>query len=203
MKMKIAIVGKMRSGKDTVGSLIENYGDFHKMALADGITGIIKDYFPEAMKDGKPRKHYQHIGSALRELDKDVWVNYLHRRIHEIRDLDFMLGREETDIMITDCRFVNEADYLRKQGFILIKVVATDEIRLKRLQKSDEQTTLEQMNHKTEAQIDLITPDYYIYNNGTLEELDKKVDEAMQYYEYHFIPSQKYYKELEDFKNAD
>ncbi|MFT8313280.1 MAG: hypothetical protein ABF633_03380 [Clostridium sp.] len=197
--MKIAIVGKMRSGKDTVGSMIENYGDFHKMALADGITGIIKDYFPEALLEGKPRKHYQQIGSAMRELDKDVWVNYLDRRIKDIE----ALYRYEADFLVTDCRFVNEADYLRKNGFLIIKVVATDEIRVQRLMQSAETTTLEQMNHKTEAQIDLITPDYYIYNNGTLEELEKKVDEAMQYYEYHFVPTQKYYRELEGYNNAD
>ena len=53
--MKIALFGKIRSGKDTVGKiLIEEYG-FNRFAFGDGIGEIIQKYFPEAWEGGKPR----------------------------------------------------------------------------------------------------------------------------------------------------
>ena len=80
---KVALFGKIRSGKDTVGKiLIEEYG-FQRVAFGDGIGEIIEKYFPEALEGGKPRKHYQHIGQQLRVLNQDVWINYLLKKVEK------------------------------------------------------------------------------------------------------------------------
>lgn len=171
--MKIAVFGKMRSGKDTVGKLlIEEYG-FNRYAFGDGIGEIIKKYFPEAWEEGKPRKHYQHIGQALRVLNPDVWVNYL---LHNIKKdeatLKFKYGYNRPyKVVVTDGRQVNEAEKLREQGYLIIKVSCPEEIRIERMKKAGDVYTNEALNHDTELQVDLIKPDIEIDNSGTIEGL--------------------------------
>jgi dephospho-CoA kinase len=72
--MRLAIVGKMRSGKDTFAKYFTDLYGFKPLAFGNGITDVITRYFPEAFIMGKPREHYQVIGQTFRELDPDIWV---------------------------------------------------------------------------------------------------------------------------------
>lgn len=70
--MKIAIVGKIRSGKKVVGDyFIERY-ECEQMAFADEIGTVISYYFPDAFVEGKPRFHYQQIGQFFPTIDPKV-----------------------------------------------------------------------------------------------------------------------------------
>lgn len=168
--MKIAIVGKMRSGKDTIADMLTVKQGFKTLAFADGIREIVTTYFPEALEKGKPREHYQFIGQELRKLNPNVWINTLDRRA-----ADF------TDIIVTDCRQVNEAIYLRENGYMIIKVYASDNLRVKRICDAGEVVSLEQFEHDTEKQVDEIVADFAIVNNGTYAELQEAVDTAYHY----------------------
>lgn len=163
---KIALIGKIRSGKNTVGDyLIKNYG-FKEFAFAQGIGEIIDRYFPKAWAEGKPRKHYQHIGQALRELDPDVWINYTLSKIA-------LSGAER--VVITDTRQVNEVEKLKEDGYLIIKVEADEEIRIDRMIKSGDTFRIHDLQHETEAQVDLAEADIVLVNNGTKEELEREV----------------------------
>lgn len=179
--MKIAVVGKMRSGKNTVADILTDIYGYEQLAFADGIREIINKYFPEAYVDGKPRKHYQHIGQSLRKLNHDVWVNHLYERVLAI-SAQGLLNGTEAKIVVTDCRQKNEELFLRKKGFKIIKVISDDELRIDRMIKTGEAVTPEQFNHDTEMQVDKIEADYIITNNGTYEELDQSVVEAYRYF---------------------
>lgn len=171
--MKIALFGKMRTGKDTVADLLINDHDFKKYSLATGIGEIIYKYFPNAWDNGKPRHHYQHIGQQLRELDKNVWINYLLSSVE--RD-----GVER--VVVADGRQVNEADALRKEGYLIVLVKTEEETRIKRILESGDNFNPEQLNHETEQQVDKITPDVVIRNDGTLEDLKSAVDCVLRVY---------------------
>ena len=164
--MKIALFGKMRSGKDTVGEMLVEEG-FERFAFATGIGQIIEEYFPEAVADGKkPRKHYQHIGQKLRELNENVWINYLLKGV-EASGVDY--------VVVTDGRQENEAVYLRENGFTIIKVVAPDELRIKRIESAGDQFTPDLFTHETELQVDKIEADYVINNDSDLKSLQNKL----------------------------
>lgn len=194
---KLAVVGKMRSGKDTVADMLKGLG-FETIAFADGITEIIQQFFPEALQGAKPRNHYQHIGQELRKLNPNVWINYLERRINGLTDEDkFRFGLVDK-LMVTDCRQVNEGKWLKESGFMVIKVEAFDNVRKERIKKAGEKVTAEQFYHDTEGQVDLIVPDYSIPNNGTLEDLEKQVAYMMGFYYSYFLPKQKYEALLKD-----
>ena len=105
--MKIALTGRMRSGKDSVGNyLVTRYG-FTRYALGDGIRLVCRLLYPEAVAEGKPRHLYQAVGQGLRCIDPNVWLKYMARNI--ARD-----GME--NIVITDVRQENEVDMLRRAG---------------------------------------------------------------------------------------
>lgn len=185
--MKIAIAGRIRSGKDTVGDLLKEKHILKPFAFADGIAEIIKNYFPEAFENGKPRRHYQHIGQELRELNPYVWINYLDRQIKQS-------GLQ--DILVTDCRQNNESTYLRENGFMVVKVQADIEVRKQRILLSGDISTPEQLEHDTEKQVESLIADYVIENNGTLAELEGEVIKMVVYYNNYFEPKQRYKEKL-------
>ena len=177
--MKIALFGKIRSGKDTVGKiLIEEYG-FNRFAFGDGIGEIIQKYFPEAWEGGKPRKHYQHIGQQLRVLNSDVWINYLLTKVKE-GELNSCQTWEQFNVVVTDGRQVNEAEKLRKEGYLIVRVTTDSAIRLARMKALGDVFNREDLLHETELNVDLIEPDVEIFNNGTYEELKDTIQKLIK-----------------------
>lgn len=163
--MRIAVLGKMRSGKDSFARIFIKSG-FTELKFSDGITEIIGAYFPEALNSGKPRKHYQHIGQHLRELNEDVWVNNLAREL--------LTYPVDEDIIITDVRQSNEVNWLIDNGFIIIKIVASDEIRKARIAAAGDNFDESMFNHETEQGIDEMPFHYLISNEGSLGDLGWK-----------------------------
>lgn len=162
--MRIAVTGKMRSGKDTLASYFINDLHFQKLGFRDGIEKIGQDFFPELLAKGKPRKFYQHVGQSLREIDPYVWINFLDKRLQALN------GTGIENFIVTDVRQVNEYNYLKKQGFIVLKVEADEEIRRERIEKAGDIFSPEQFYHDTEIQVDNIPADYILTNNTTLQD---------------------------------
>jgi dephospho-CoA kinase len=163
--MKIAIVGKMRSGKNTLADYFISKG-FKEFSFRSGIDEVISLFFPAAFEEGKPRKHYQVIGQAFRELDPDIWVNRLNTKLWVHEDL-FGGG----DVVVTDLRQPNEYFYLNRNDFIVIKVEAAEELRLERIRAAGDQFDPEALTHETELELDHLPFDYLVTNNGTLQDL--------------------------------
>ena len=163
--MKIALVGKMRSGKDTVAKFFIDNEDANQIAFGDEIKKIARRYFPEIVAKGKPRKLYQVIGQEMRKIDPDVWVKALDRTLTNL------MGYGETNFVISDVRQMNEYHYLKEMGFTVIKVEADDELRKERIYQSGDLFEPEQFYHETETTVEDIPCDYLVTNNTTLADL--------------------------------
>jgi len=175
--LKIAVVGEIRSGKDTVCNLIrEQSGKYpYPLYFAEGIEMIIKKFFPEAFAGGqKPRKHYQEIGQHLRTLNPEVWINHTKRVYRRAKRLGFK------DFFVTDLRKVNEYEWLKSEGFTVIKVESEPEIRIARMKASGDQFDMNALLHSAEQEISLVPYDYLITNNTTLEDLTVQVDNVLK-----------------------
>ena len=117
--LKVAITGKIRSGKSTVTSILEE----ELRAINDnievvqvGFGGMLKyfahDIFLVKHTEEKPRKLYQEFGQAMRHVSlvlnghENVWVNlldfYTQSLIDERADDDSILA-----FIITDLRQPN------------------------------------------------------------------------------------------------
>ncbi|QDX93615.1 hypothetical protein EEL30_15715 [Brevibacillus laterosporus] len=173
--IKLALCGKMRSGKDTVaGYLVEHY-DFVPFAFGDGIKRVCLELFPEQFANGKkPRALLQGVGQAMRAFDPDVWVN---RTLREIRQLTYS---PSFDVLISDLRQPSEYARLRSEGFVIIRVNASEAIRRQRMINAGDTFTDADLDHETEQHVDTFAVDYELDNNGSVLDLYEQIDVMMR-----------------------
>ncbi|MCG5252599.1 AAA family ATPase [Brevibacillus agri] len=183
--VKIALTGRMRSGKDAVAAhLTQQYG-FVRFAFGDGIRKVCRELFPDQFANNtKPRALLQGVGQAMRAFDPDVWVNATMRNIERMREGDVRIARTyftkyPRPIVITDLRQPNEYERLRAEGFVIIRVNASDETRIQRMIDAGDTFDDGTLTHETEQHVDSFAVDYEIDNNGSLAELHAKVDVVM------------------------
>ncbi|WP_353856741.1 AAA family ATPase [Bacillus sp. Bos-x628] len=175
--MKIAVAGKMRSGKDTLAKYFIENANTIQLAFGDEIKEIVSICFPNEVAKGKPRKLYQQVGQFFREIYPNVWVDILEDKLDSIS----FYGHQ--DFIVTDVRQANEYRLLKSRGFTFIKVEADDEVRRKRIAKAGDVVSEEDFHHETETAVDSLPFDYLIENNGTLEDFMaaiKSVHEEME-----------------------
>ena len=183
--MIIGILGKKRSGKDTICKfLVENY-EFHKLAFADPIKDVARELFnlndeqlngikkEEKMKDYNisPRQFFQVFGTDIMQ---DAIYNYIPEledkipkklfwTINIFNKIKHLETTGMTNFCISDVRFVHEVDYILEKGGIIIKVNRNTE--------NDD-------NHISETEINDIDDskiNYRVDNNGTIGELNSKI----------------------------
>jgi len=176
--MIVSISGKAGSGKDTIGDYLVKERGFKKIALADPIKRLVKDVFvldDETVYDRKKReeplekwngwtvrKLLQFIGTELfrKNIDEAIWVKSLLYTIEKDKEHDYV---------ISDARFKNEIENLKeyaKDDFLSIKVIRDGYV-----------GEVGIIGHESEK-YDLET-DVVIENNGTFEDLYRKIDEII------------------------
>lgn len=162
---RIMINGRSLSGKDTIGDyLIKKYG-FNRIFFAEGIYEIAYKYFGMT---NKSRVLLQAIGEKMREIDKDVWVNYTYNQINNY-----------INYCATDIRRENEYIEGLKYGFLPIRISADFDLRVQRAIKRDgfyPDISL----WENESEIGADPFDYIeVINNGTFNELYQQIDDIM------------------------
>ena len=174
--MRIALSGLKRIGKDTVGSyLIQRY-NCKRFAFADEVKRLARELFPEEfVQNDKPVDLLQWLGSTMRQRNPDVWINKLSTMIQITKD-------PIPNLVVTDVRYPNEVQALKKLGFTIVKVQVPVEVSVERCKATEINFTEELLLHESEqmAQSNEQYYDYIIDNTGTLAELYKKVDEMME-----------------------
>jgi len=141
----IAICGFQGSGKDTVAAILVEHG-FVKMSFAGLLKDIISILFQwdrdllegitmESRRwretvdewwatrlhipDLTPRYVLQHIGTDVfrNHFHPDIWVAALERKL-----INHMNSKNLNKVVITDCRFSNEIEMIRKLNGLFVHV---------------------------------------------------------------------------------
>lgn len=169
--MKIlAISGHAQNGKDTIAALLRDslkaYGNRVLVThYADLLKYMCRTFFDwDGNKDEKGRCILQYVGTdIIRKQAPDFWVDFVSSVLTYFNEnWDYVL--------IPDTRFPNEIDKLVSNGFDVahIRVVRPN---------FESPLTEEQQNHPSETALDNVNPDFYIYNEGSMEELQIKINE--------------------------
>ena len=122
----VGLSGYARSGKDTVARfLVAGYG-YRRIAFADRLKRFAATLYPsvaeilndaggdwETAKDNpEVRRILQGVGAAARDhIGPDVWVT---AALGSVRD--------DERIVVSDMRFINEADALAARGAVLFRI---------------------------------------------------------------------------------
>ena len=125
MAMKIAISGKMGSGKTTLtNEILRQLQDLNlqgqRLSLADPVKEVARNYFlmPADVKD---RLLLQQIGQQFRTIKPDVWVDLL------MQNVEVMTDTTEVELVICDdVRFVNEFEAMQQGGWLTIRLTVDE-----------------------------------------------------------------------------
>lgn len=177
---KVALCGRMRSGKDATAAYLMTHYRFARFAFGDGIKRLCRELFPDQFEGNrKPRALLQGVGQALREIgDPDVWINVTMRRISEWTPTLKLRGL--SNIVITDLRQPNEYERLRAEGYVIIRINCRDDIRRQRMIDAGDTFDDADLTHETEQHVDSFTVDYELWNDGRLTDLYEQVDVVMR-----------------------
>ncbi|MEW2034911.1 hypothetical protein AB0901_30970 [Streptomyces roseifaciens] len=137
----VALIGRARAGKDSVGARLVARHDFVRVAFADPLRYAALDLDPMVGAEPTPlgalpirlsdavrrhgwdeakglpevRRTLQRLGEAMRVHDRDIWLRLALAKV----DTADQWG---IPVVITDVRHRNEADELRARGFLLVRV---------------------------------------------------------------------------------
>jgi dephospho-CoA kinase len=181
----IALGGKRRSGKDTVGDYLDEHYGFVQYAFGDKLKAEYHEQYPHIPWEPKDAKGYQLFGQLQRHaLGEDIWINKCFDKINEHRVIAtrYNITGEEVDFRpaITDMRQPNEFDAVTiRENYITIGVFAPDAVRKERMLANGEEFDEQSLNHETEQHVDHFPYHYTITNDSTLEGLYAQVDLIM------------------------
>jgi dephospho-CoA kinase len=177
---KIALCGKLRSGKDTAANHLYIRHGFDEVAFGDALKRTVNEVFPWMVGPNKPRALLQQYGQLMREIDPQVWIRHVERKVNGIIDFRVNTNAKVIGIVITDLRQPNEYEWARANGFTIIRVTAPDEVRIGRAIQAGDDFNVHDLAHSTELEIDNFTVDYTVENNGTVDELKAKFDAVLE-----------------------
>jgi nicotinamide riboside kinase len=124
---RVALYGPMCSGKTYLANKMKER-EYIKLSFATKLKDVAEDLFYINTKDKNNynRKLLQEFSDDVKKWDSDIWTKYL------INSAEWY-ARSNAKIVIDDLRFVREAEKLKENDFLLIKVECDDYLRAKRV----------------------------------------------------------------------
>jgi hypothetical protein len=173
--MLIGIAGRKQHGKSTTASYIHDTYNYTIHAFADILKTVCHHVFDftddQLYGNAKevvdpywlitPRYAMQTIGTDMfrKCFGEDIWIRIFNRKVSCLQN-----------VVISDVRYQNEVDYIHNNGGIVINIIRTT---------ADNYIS----DHESETQI--LQCDYTVYNDGSIEELYKKISNIIE----HLIPT--------------
>ena len=171
---KIAVTGKMCSGKTTLCNyLCQIEPRFQIFSFGKKVKQVATDLFQmdPLVKD---RSLLTNLATKMREIDSDVWVNYV---IRQCKDVDYCL--------VDDLRYQNEYEALIKNGFQIIQLQVSDELqeqRIRDIYPDNYEDHLKNRNHLSERnEFQWITngPDLVIDSSQDRDKIKQIINELI------------------------
>jgi hypothetical protein len=183
----LLLVGRKRSGKDSIGRVLCEEWGYQRIAFATPIyqaVEVLDPYIPldpcvddlaiqggrrlswllkDQDGDWEPLKVHPEIRRLLQymgtEVGRNLWGEFFWVDMAK-KELDLINHMKDQPVVVTDCRFVNEANALAHKAFL---------VRVKRpgLDEYDE--------HSSETEQNLIKTDFTLFNDEGLKQLPEKV----------------------------
>lgn len=139
----IGISGKKGTGKDLLASFLKNKYQFVNLPFAaelkyavrevyrlttDHTDGYLKETPVTALNGFTPREAMIDEGCLRRKYNPNFWVEAVFDKIQKIK----LFGRHDNDfrVCISDVRFKNEADRIKREGGYLVRLERKPELNI-------------------------------------------------------------------------
>ncbi|WP_431980802.1 hypothetical protein [Streptomyces qinglanensis] len=177
----IALIGKARSGKDTVATVLTRHAAYTRLAFADELKRAVLRVDPfvplqfsqmpvrlsvavrrfgwETAKEAFPeiRRLLQEYGQTVRETDPEFWVRPVQAKVRQGT-------RWNMPCVVADVRYGNELAALQDEGAVVVRVT-----------RPGSGLAGDAGDHESETELDGVQPDYVLRNGGTLAQLRARV----------------------------
>tara|TARA_Y100000389_G_C17467926_1_gene527440 strand:- start:3838 stop:4596 length:759 start_codon:yes stop_codon:yes gene_type:complete len=170
--IKIAICGKMGTGKSHLAEYLKNYYGFYITSFAKRLKQLAKELFNMT---GKDRGLLIDFATKMRDIDKAVWIRAM-----------FCSIQNKEDIVIDDLRLKNEYETLFQNGWILVKLDTDENIRIQQLQnKYGEKYNMHHQHFNSITENDVVNLNdecfHFVIKNGDYSNLINYI-ESKNYY---------------------
>jgi hypothetical protein len=171
----VGIIGRARVGKDTAGEWLVNERGYRRVGFADALKEaalkldpitytngdiaerlsvlVARNGWEDAKAYNEVRRTLQELGMAIRAIDPDFWLRAALAKVQAANEAG-------VPVVITDVRFPNEADSLRRAGFHLVYIDRPD---------------VPQLDHESEGALTSDDADHYVFNGGDVDDLHAKL----------------------------
>lgn len=178
--MLIGITGRKRAGKDSITEVLVKEFGFERLSFAAHFKAYLRKMYidvgctpgeAERMIEGDlkevvspyfgqtPRQMMQDFGSWGRSLNEHLWIDLA---------VCEAINRPKTNFVISDVRYLNEAEAVRSASGVMIRVQRSGVV----LNKFSE--------HASEKDIDKLPVRFVIHNDGSLQELQEQVRQTVK-----------------------
>ena len=163
--MKIAICGKMCSGKTTLANYImRSFPGYQKYSFAQKVKELCVELFGMEKKD---RPLLINFANKMRDIDPDVWVNQVLQQT-----------KGKCNCIVDDVRYQNEVDALIQDGWKFIQLDVPYELQKSRLMKlypDDYREHLQANNHISEQNTFIFPEGYPQLRFTTIDENQEQI----------------------------
>lgn len=202
--MIIGISGLIGSGKDTIADYLVTFHGFRRESWAGTLKDAVSSVFgwDRLLLEGRTQESRQ-----WREQRDEWWSERLKQPVtprlilqlwgtevcrqgyHDeiwIASLENKIRKSKDNIVITDCRFPNELDSIKRLGGITLRVERGEVPEWVTLAKTDFKEFRKrypQIHASEFSSVDL-NYDHTIDNNSSIDELYKKINDLLQYHQF-------------------
>lgn len=155
-KLVIIVNGKPRAGKDTFAQLLNRYENVYKISSIDKIKQIAIDCGWAGKKTEKDRKFLSDLKMLVSDYSDVIFDGMLEKV------MDFYSDEIHERIMVIDIREPEEIERAKIIFDAITLFVKNDNV---------EDIT----SNEADANVEKYEYDYYITNNGTIEEFDQNI----------------------------
>ena len=170
--IRVALSGKMRSGKDTVANWLIGSHGFTRYAFADKLKDVAEDLFGMVKgekKGDRNRALLQALGWRMCQIDQEVWVRHVLGKIPQDRS-----------VVITDLRFPVEYQMLMGRGFYAVRIDIDPGEQWRRIMLSTPDMSRELLDDMSETALDDCTDwDYRLDGGRGFDDLYRQVELMM------------------------
>ena len=151
----VGFIGLAGAGKDTAALALTCRG-WRRKAFADYLKIMAVSFGWDGYKDERGRRLLQDLGMAARKYNPNFWIDQAYYGLNSM-----FVDLEKVPYAWTDIRFQNEAEFVRRRGGIIIRIIRPS------LESIDD--------HVSEREQLEIVPDYIVVNDGTEQELHNTI----------------------------